>query len=68
MIRNIIFDIGGVLAKPKSGYWFITPNFWNIVNKDLINIEELKVSLKKYLSLQTQEPKIEKDEHKMFLE
>lgn len=67
MVKNIIFDIGGVLAKPKSGYWFITPNFWNIVNKDLLNIEELQVSLKKYLYLQTQEPKIEKDEHKMFL-
>ncbi len=67
MVKNIIFDIGGVLAKPKSGYWFITPNFLNIVNKDLLNIEELQVSLKKYLYLQTQEPKIEKDEHKMFL-
>lgn len=66
MVKNIIFDIGGVLAKPKSGYWFITPNFWNIVNKDLLNIEELKVSLKKYLYLQTQKPKIEKDEFEMF--
>ena len=30
MIKNIIFDIGGVLAEPKSGHWFITTNFWNI--------------------------------------
>ena len=34
MIKNIIFDIGGVLAEPKSGHWFITTNFWNILNKN----------------------------------
>ena len=65
-IKNIIFDIGGVLAEPKSGHWFITTNFWNILNKNLIDEEKLKISLKKYLYLQTQEPKTEKDEHKMF--
>lgn len=41
-------------------------NFWNILNKNLIDEEKLKISLKKYLYLQTQEPKTEKDEHKMF--
>lgn len=66
MIKNIIFDIGGVLAEPKSGHWFITTNFWNILNKNLIDEEKLKISLKKYLYLQTQEPKTEKDEYKMF--
>ena len=66
MIKNIIFDIGGVLAEPKSGHWFITTNFWNILNKNLIDEEKLKISLKKYLYLQTQEPKTEKDEHKMY--
>lgn len=66
MIKNIIFDIGGVLAEPKSGHWFITTNFWNILNKNLIDEEKLKISLKKYLYLQTQEPKTEKDEHEMF--
>ena len=66
MIKNIIFDIGGVLAEPKSVHWFITTNFWNILNKNSIDEEKLKISLKKYLYLQTQEPKTEKDEHKMF--
>ncbi len=65
-IKNIIFDIGGVLAGPKSGHWFITPNFYNIINKNLINEEQLKVSLKKYLYLQTQNPKTEEEEHEMF--
>ena len=51
MIKNIIFDIGGVLAEPKSGHWFITTNFWNILNKNLIDEEKLKISLKKILIL-----------------
>lgn len=66
MVKNIMFDIGGVLAKPQSGHWFITTNFWNIVNKNLIDEEKLKISLEKYLYLQTQEPKNEKEEHGMF--
>lgn len=65
-MKNIIFDVGGVLAYPKSGNWFITNNFWNIVDKNLIDEKELNISLKKYLYLQTQEPKTELDEHKMF--
>ena len=66
LMKNIIFDIGGVLAEPKSGHWFITTNFWNILDKNLIDEEKLKMSLKKYLYLQTQKPKTEKDEHEMF--
>jgi len=65
-MKNIIFDIGGVLAYAKSGNWFITNNFWNIVDKNLIDEKELNTSIKKYLYLQTQEPKTELDEHKMF--
>ena len=64
-IKNIIFDIGGVLADPKSGHWFITTNFWNIVDKNLVDQEKLKNSLKKHLYLQTQEPKTELEEHNM---
>lgn len=52
-MKNIIFDIGGVLAEPKSRDWFITTNFWNILDKNLIDEENLKMSLKKYLYLQT---------------
>lgn len=65
-IKNIIFDIGGVLADPKSGHWFITTNFWNIVNKNWVDQEKLKNSLKKHLYLQTQVPKTELEEHNMF--
>jgi len=65
-IKNIVFDIGGVLANPKNRHWFITPNFWNIINRDSIDEVELQNSLKNNLSLQTQNPKTEKEEHKMF--
>lgn len=65
-IKNIIFDIGGVLAAPKSGHWFITPNFWNIIAKKYVDDNDLKSSLKKYLYLQTQEPKTELEEYEMF--
>lgn len=65
-ITNIVFDIGGVLAKPKSGNWFITPNFWNIIDKSEVNQEELNNSLKKYMYLHTQNPKTELEEHDMF--
>lgn len=65
-IKNIIFDIGGVLADPKSGHWFITPNFWTIIDKDSVDDDELKNSLKKYQYLHTQEPKTEKEEYNMF--
>lgn len=65
-MKNIIFDIGGVLANPKTGNWFITPNFYTIIDKNLINEDELKNSLKKFQHLHTQEPKTEAEEHKMF--
>lgn len=65
-IKNIIFDIGGVLANPKSGHWFITPNFYNIIDINLIDEEKSNNSLKKHLYLQTQKPKTELEEHEMF--
>ena len=33
-LKNIIIDNGGVLSSPKTGNWFITTNFWNIINID----------------------------------
>lgn len=66
IVKNIIFDIGGVLASPKTGNWFITNNFFNILDENLIDKERLNESLKKYLYLQTQEPKTEEEEHAMF--
>ena len=48
MIKNIIFDVGDVLARPQTGHWFITPNFWNIIDKKFVDGTNLKASLDKY--------------------
>ena len=66
-IKNIILDNGGVLSEPITGHWFITPNFWKILNLDeIINIDNMKCSMKKYQYMLTQDPKTELDEYKMF--
>lgn len=66
MIKNIIFDIGGVLAQPKSGHWFITANFWNILNKNLIDEEKLKISLKNTYIYKLKSLKLKKMNMKCF--
>ena len=33
-IRAILFDSGKVLNGPVTGHWFITPNFWNYIDKN----------------------------------
>lgn len=66
MIKNIIFDIGGVLAEPKSGHWFITTNFWNILNKNLIDEEKLKISLKNTYTYKLKSLKLKKMNIKCF--
>ena len=68
-IRNVIFDNGGVLANPRTGHWYMTTNFWKILdineesNKDII-----KEAMKKYQYILTQEPKTELEEYNMFVE
>lgn len=36
-IKAILFDSGRVLNWPVTGNWFITPNFWKYVNKDIFD-------------------------------
>lgn len=45
-VKYIVFDIGGVLAEPLTGHWFITPNFFKIFPELEIRIEEVKSVLK----------------------
>ena len=67
MAKNIIFDNGGVLSVPKTGHWFITPNFWNILGiEEKENIDNIKKTMKEFIYLLTQEPKTELEEYKMF--
>lgn len=68
-IKNIIFDNGGVLSNPRTGHWYMTTNFWNIIdlNKES-NIDIIKEAMKKYQYMLTQEPKTELEEYNMFVE
>ena len=34
-IKAILFDAGRVLNSPRTGHWFIPPNFYNYVNRDV---------------------------------
>ena len=45
-IKAILFDSGKVLNEPVSGHWFITPNFWDYVNKDKFDsIDKDKINM-----------------------
>jgi len=37
-IKAILFDSGRVLTRPRTGHWFIPPNFYNYVNKDVFEL------------------------------
>ncbi len=44
-IKAILFDSGRVLNGPVTGHWFITPNFWEYVNKDIFDsIDKSKIA------------------------
>ena len=67
MIKNIIFDNGGVLATPRTGHWFITPNFWNILGIDEKEYTDVIINImNEYIFFLNQEPKTEFEEYNMF--
>ena len=43
-IKAVLFDSGRVLNGPVTGHWFITPNFWDYVDKTVFeSIESSKI-------------------------
>ena len=42
MIKYIIFDFGKVLGYPKSGKWFLTPKFIELISNKNIDIDTIK--------------------------
>ena len=49
-IKAILFDSGRVLNYPSTGHWFITPNFWQYVDKtkfDNINKDKIFIAFRK---------------------
>lgn len=57
-VKAILFDSGRVLNAPASGHWFISPNFWEYVDKEKYDcIEKKRIShafheAEKYVSAQ----------------
>jgi len=71
-IKAILFDSGRTLNAPRTGYWFITPNFFNIINDTSFQCTEEQLSeamnkacdhINKILLVKTEE-----DEFAMFKE
>ena len=69
MIKYIIFDFGKVLGYPKTGMWFITPKFLDLINKNNIDINKVKdiISKNKYLVKDDLPIKNLEQEFKMFI-
>lgn len=40
-IKYLIFDYGDVLAYPITGHWFITPEFYSIIEKKKLIYQNL---------------------------
>ncbi len=44
-IKAVLFDSGRVLNGPVTGHWFITPNFWEYVDKSVFDsIDKSKIA------------------------
>lgn len=71
-IKAILFDSGRTLNVPRTGHWFITPNFFKIIERDNISYTNDKLTkamqkayehIEKILLVETEE-----QEYKMFKE
>ena len=67
-IKYIIFDYGDVLVYPITGNWFITTNFYDVINKDEFNLEKFNESVAKASSIISKKMMTEADEEKAFVE
>lgn len=43
----IILDFGKVIAGPAMENWFITPNFWNIIDKNKMDLEKFNFAVQR---------------------
>ncbi len=43
-IKAIIFDSGNTLNIPRTGHWFVTPNFFHIIKKEQLTCTEKQFS------------------------
>lgn len=67
-IKYVILDFGKVLAGPKTGFWFITPNFEKYIDINTLNRERFNNSIKKYNYILDRKATTKEEEYLMFLE
>lgn len=65
-VKYLILDFGKVLARPSSGNWFITPNFYKILKKDKINLNEFEDCTIKLNNLISMKMETELEEYEAF--
>lgn len=66
--KYLILDFGLVLGKPKTGNWFITPNFYEIIGKNKIDLKRLNVLFNKYNENISKKIITKEEEYKAFKE
>ncbi len=64
----IILDFGLVLGKPKTGEWFITPNFFRILGTEKIDLKKLKFLFNKFNALISVKMTTREEEYESFKE
>lgn len=69
-IKAILFDSGRTLNIPRTGHWFITPEFYNIVHKDKLsqNQNVIESAMREAINFidKIKYVKTEKEEYLMF--
>ena len=66
--KYLILDFGLVLGEPKTGNWFITPNFYEIIGKNKIDLKRLNVLFNKYNENISKKIITKEEEYKAFKE
>ncbi len=66
MKKYVVLDFGGVLAKPTSGNWFVTPEIIRTVKKE--RVKDLMEAASSYNEIISRPLRTEDEEYEMFYE
>lgn len=64
--KYIILDFGLVLGKPKTGEWFITPNFFEILGTEEIDLKRLRFLFNKFNAIISVKMTTREEEYEAF--
>ena len=67
MIKYVVLDFGGVIAKPVTGNWDITPRFLELIDFSLDDVSKFKEIRKKYGDILSEKILTFDQEENMFL-